>query len=104
MIKISDTAAKQIAVSLEQMGDSQPPLRVAIKVMPDGSFHYNMGFDDQKHESDKNFTEKEINLVIDASSMPLITGMTIDYVDIDGKHEIVFLNPNDPNYKPPTEG
>lgn len=104
MIKISDTAAKQIAISLEQMGDSKLPLRVAIKVMPDGSFHYNMGFDDKKHESDKNFTEKEIDLVIDASSMPLITGMTIDYVEIEDKHEIVFLNPNDPNYKPPTEG
>jgi len=104
MIKITDSAAKQIAISLEQMGDSKLPLRVAIKVMPDGAFHYNMGFDDQKHEADKNFSEKGVDLVVDAASMPLITGMTIDYIEIEGKHEIVFLNPNDPNYKPPTEG
>lgn len=103
MIKISDAAAKQVAISLEQMGGNPLPLRIAIKVMPDGSFHYNMGFDDQTHPSDKTFTEKDIQLVVDAASIPLVTGMTMDFVDIDGKNEIVFLNPNDPNYKPPSE-
>jgi len=103
MIKITDAAAKQVAISLEQMGSDPMPLRIAIKVMPDGSFHYNMGFDDHERPGDKTFTEKNIKLVVDAASIPLITGMSMDYVEIDGKHEIVFLNPNDPNYKPPTE-
>ena len=103
MIKITDSAAKQITVSLKQMGDKPLPLRIAIKVQQDGSFHYNMGFDDQTHEGDKTFEEKNIHLVVDAASIPLITGMTMDYVEINDKHEIVFLNPNDPNYVPPTE-
>lgn len=102
MFKITDDAAKQIAISLDQM-EEKLPLRVAIKVMPDGSFHYNMGFDDNTHEMDKKFEEKHIQLVVDAASIALISGMTIDYVEIDGKHEIVFLNPNDPNYKPPSD-
>jgi len=102
MFKITDDAAKQIAISLDQM-EEKIPLRVAIKVMPDGSFHYNMGFDDHKHASDKQFEEKHIQLVVDAASIPLITGMTMDYVEIDDKYEIVFLNPNDPNYKAPTD-
>ncbi|HIP95411.1 MAG TPA: Fe-S cluster assembly protein HesB [Leucothrix sp.] len=102
MFKITDDAAKQIFISLDQMKEKLP-LRVAIKVMPDGSFHYNMGFDDHKHETDKQFEEKHIQFVVDAASIPLITGMTMDYVEIDGKHEIIFLNPNDPNYKPPTD-
>lgn len=102
MIKISDTAAKQIAISIELMGNPLP-LRVAIKVQEDGSFHYNMGFDDNKHDGDKTFEEKHIQFVVDAASIPLISGMTMDYVAIDGKDEIVFLNPNDPNYKPPSE-
>ncbi len=102
MFKITDNAAKQVIISLDQM-EEKMPLRVAIKVMPDGSFHYNMGFDDHKHETDKQFEEKQIQFIVDAASIPLITGMTMDYVEIDGKHEIVFLNPNDPNYKPPTE-
>jgi len=102
MFKITDAAAKQIAISQEQLGEKLP-LRVAIKVMPDGSFHYNMGFDDHQHEMDKTFVEKEIDFVVDAASIPLITGMTMDFVEIDGQDQIVFLNPNDPNYKPPTE-
>ena len=103
MIKISDAAAKQVAISLEQMGANPIPLRIAIKVNEDGSFHYNMGFDEEQREGDKVFTEKDIKMVVDAASIPLISGMTMDYVEIDGKHEIVFLNPNDPNYKAPTE-
>ncbi len=103
MFKVSDAAAKQVAISLEQMGDEKLALRIAIKVMPDGSFHYSMGFDDHENKTDKKFTEKDIQLVVDAASIPLITGMTMDYVEIDGKHEIVFLNPNDPSYKAPIE-
>lgn len=103
MIKVSDSAAKQIAISLEQMGDNILPLRLAIKVQEDGSFHYNMGFDDNIHAGDKDFEEKNIKFVVDVASIALITGMTMDFVEIDGKEEIVFLNPNDPNYKAPTE-
>jgi len=103
MIKISDDAAKQVSISIEQLGDKPLPLRIAIKVMEDGAFHYNMGFDDNSHEGDKSFEEKNIKFVVDAATLPLIGGMMMDYVEIDGKHEIVFLNPNDPNYKAPTE-
>jgi len=39
--------------------------------------------------------------VVDEASQPLATGMTLDYVEIDGKLEFVFINPNDPNYRPP---
>ena len=103
MIKVSDSAAKQVHISLEQMGAEVMPLRIAIKVQEDGSFHYNMGFDDNKHEGDKTFVEKDIKFVVDAASLPLIGGMTMDYVEIEGKQEIVFLNPNDPHFKPPTK-
>ncbi len=102
MIKISETAAKQIAISVEQMGGDILPLRVAITVNQDGSFHYNMGFDDNSREGDTSFEEKNIKFVVDIATLPLVGGMTMDYVEIDGKHEIVFLNPNDPNYKAPT--
>ena len=103
MIKISDSAAKQIAISLEQMGDDVLPLRLAIKVQEDGSFHCNMGFDDNTHAGDKEFEEKNVKFVVDVASIALITGMTMDFVEINGKEEIVFLNPNDPSYKAPTE-
>ncbi len=102
MFKVSESAAKQVAISLDQMEEAIP-LRIAIKVQEDGSFHYNMGFDDHHHGSDINFDEKDIKFVIDAGSVPLVSGMTMDYVEIEGKQEIVFLNPNDPNYVPPKD-
>ncbi len=101
MIKVSDAAAKQIKISLDEMGDVEVPLRIAIKVREDSSFHYNMGFDSTVNEDDKTFDEKRITFVVDAASMPLIGGMEIDFVEIEGKQEIVFLNPNDPHFKPP---
>ncbi len=103
MIKVSDAAAKQIKISLEQMGDVEVPLRIAIKVQENGSFHYNMGFDSTVTEGDKTFDEKSITFVVDAGSLPLIGGMEIDFVEIDGNQEIVFLNPNDPHFKPPVK-
>jgi len=103
MIKVSESAAKQIAISVEQMGGDVLPLRVAISVNQDGSFHYNMGFDDNSRDGDTSFEEKNIKFVVDVATLPLVGGMTMDYVEIDGKHEIVFLNPNDPNYKAPTD-
>jgi len=103
MIKVSDAAAKQVKISLEQMGETELPLRIAISVQENGAFHYNMGFDSKVNEGDKTFDEKRITFVVDAVSLPLIGGMEIDFVEIEGEEQIVFLNPNDPHFKPPTE-
>lgn len=101
MIKVTDAAAKQVQISLDQMGDAEVPLRIAINVQENGSFHYNMGFDSNVNEGDKTFDEKLITFIVDAASLPLIGGMQIDYVEIEGEFQIVFLNPNDPHFKPP---
>lgn len=101
MIKVTDAAAKQVKISLEQMGDAEVPLRIAISVQNNGAFHYNMGFDTNVIEGDKTFDEKRITFVIDSVTLPLIGGMEMDYVEIEGEFQIVFLNPNDPFYKPP---
>ncbi|MEH6455742.1 MAG: iron-sulfur cluster biosynthesis family protein [Cocleimonas sp.] len=101
MIKVSDAAAKQVKISLEEMGDAEVPLRIAIKVQENGSFHYNMGFDANVNEGDKTFDEKRITFVVDAATLPLIGGMEMDFVEIEDELQIVFLNPNDPFFKPP---
>jgi len=105
MIKVSDAVAKQVSISLEQMGGAdaplEVPLRIAITVQENGAFHYNMGFDSNIKEDDKTFDEKRITFVVDAVTLSLIGGMEMDYVEIDGEMKIVFLNPNDPHYVPP---
>ena len=77
-------------------------LRVAAVRRPDQSLHYAMGFDDSQLDGDQVFQSEGIDVVVAASSYPLLSGMTIDFVELEpGQPSFIFLNPNDPNYQPP---
>jgi iron-sulfur cluster assembly protein len=102
MISLSNTALEQIRHSADSGGLQSIPLRVAIKQLDDGSFHYAMGFDEQKLPGDSFFNFDGVDLVVSDHSKTLADGMTIDYVELEpGKFEFIFLNPNDPDYVPP---
>lgn len=103
MIKLTAEAAKQILISAEQNDKPSMPLRIAIKQQDDGSYHYAMGFDQQRLPGDVFVNIEKINLVVSEKSKDLAEGMTIDYVELEpGKLEFIFLNPNDPTYTAPS--
>ena len=78
------------------------PLRIAIKHQDDGSFHYAMGFDQQRLPGDVFVNIDDLSLVVSEKSKDLAEGLTIDYVELEpGKQEFIFLNPNDPTYSAP---
>lgn len=101
MITVTPQAATQIRTSAVQSNALGLPLRVAVKQKSDGSFHYVMGFDENKLEGDETIKLGDFMLVIDADSQALANGMTLDFIELEGKPEFVFMNPNDPNYRPP---
>jgi iron-sulfur cluster assembly accessory protein len=102
MISLSSSALEQIKTSSDQGDMKSLPLRIAIKEQDDGSFHYAMGFDEQRLPGDNFLNFDGIDLVVSAGSKDLAEGMTIDFVEIEpGKPEFIFLNPNDPTYVPP---
>ena len=103
MFTVSPEAAAQIKVSLTETGAEGLPLRVAVEKNEAGEFHYQMGFDDSKKYGDAHSVSEGVKLVVDAASGELVVGMMIDYIDLDGTMEFVFMNPNDPNYKAPQE-
>ena len=106
MVEVSIQAAQQIMKSARESKMEGMPLRVAATKNADGSIHYGMGFDDVGNQqgSDQQFNSHGIQIVVGEASIPLITGMTIDYVEIEpGQFHFVFLNPNDPNYQPPED-
>jgi iron-sulfur cluster assembly accessory protein len=76
-------------------------LRIAVTRMEDGSFHYALGFDDTSREGDNTFSSEGIDIVVAPQSLPMLDGTVIDYVEIDGKNEIIFVNPNDPAQQQP---
>jgi len=102
MISLSTAAIEQIRNSAEASGMTSVPLRVAVKKQEDGSFHYAMGFDEQRLPGDSFFNFDGVDLVVATASKELADGMTIDFVELEpGKKEFIFLNPNDPDYVPP---
>ena len=102
MIKLTRQAAEQIIESAKQGKMQGIPLRLAIKKQDDGSFHYAMGFDEQRLPGDVFVNIENISMVVSAISKDLAEGMTIDYVELEpGKSEFIFLNPNDPTYVAP---
>jgi iron-sulfur cluster assembly protein len=103
MITLTAQAAKQIRISAQQGQTEGLPLRIAATQKPDKSLHYGMGFDDTEgDENDLKFNSEGIEIVVSGSSLPLVNGMVIDYVELEpGQYRFIFLNPNDPNYTPP---
>jgi iron-sulfur cluster assembly protein len=105
MIKISNSAIEQIKLSAEQGDMPSIPLRIAIKEQQDGSFHYAMGFDEQRLPGDNFVNVDGVSLVVSTISKDLAEGMTIDFAELEaGKPEFIFLNPNDPTFVPPKKG
>ncbi|MBD3610649.1 MAG: iron-sulfur cluster assembly accessory protein [Gammaproteobacteria bacterium] len=102
MITLTPEAAKQVKASIEQSNAPSLPLRFACQKQEDGSLHYAMGFDDEKRDDDITYTSEGINIVVSSLSHDLLKGTTLDYVELeDGQYNFIFLNPNDPNFRPP---
>ena len=101
MITVTPQAAEQIAKSTPQAGPGEACLRLAARLDDKGVIEYGMGFDDPA-EGDTRVITGEITLLISSGSIELLTGATLDYVEINpGELRFIFINPNDPSHKPP---
>lgn len=104
MITITPAAAEQIRMSAKQGQMEDLSMRIAATLNPDGSIHYGMGFDDNQMDGDVHVKSEGIDVVVSESSMTLLRGMTLDFVELEpGSFQFIFLNPNDPGFKPPSE-
>ena len=102
MIKVTNEAAKQIQLSAQQGKTENLPLRIAATKNEDGSFHYGIGFDENK-EGDIAITSEGIKIIVSALSADLLKDTTLDFVELEpGKNQFIFMNPNDPSYSPPS--
>jgi len=103
MITVTEEAAKQIKISAKQGKTEGMPLRIAATRNEDDSIHYGMGFDDSK-ENDIAITSREIEIIVSPISAELLKDTVLDFVELEpGKHQFIFMNPNDPGYKPPQD-
>ena len=103
MITVTEEAAKQIKLSAKQGKSEGMPLRIAATRNTDDSIHYGMGFDDSK-EDDISITSQDVEIVVSPVSAELLNDTVLDFVELEpGKHQFIFMNPNDPSYTPPAD-
>jgi iron-sulfur cluster assembly protein len=101
MITVTSQAAEQIAKSAQQAGAGSICLRLAARLGDKGVLEYGLGFDEQA-DGDTQVAANGVTILISPGSIELLTGATLDYVEIDpGEWRFIFLNPNDPSHKPP---
>ena len=102
MIVITPQAAEQILESAQLQADLKDVyLRLAARLDDKGTIEYGMGFDD-KAEGDMQVVASQIKVLVSPGSVELLTGATLDYVEINpGERRFIFINPNDPSHKPP---
>lgn len=101
MLKITDSAAKQIEIAAKQSDAGGMSLRLAVIKKDDQSIDYKMGFDQPlKHDIEvKNDTA---SVIYSPNFKALLECVVMDYVEIkDGEFRFIFMNPNDPSYVPP---
>jgi iron-sulfur cluster assembly protein len=101
MFKVTESAAAQVRQAARQSGTEGMSLRLAARRKSDGSIDYLMGFDEVK-EDDIRFNSEGVDIVMTPEDAPLLDRTVMDFVELDaGDRQFVFLNPKDPNYKPP---
>lgn len=105
MINITPQAAAQILKSAQQSGIGVIYLRIAARLDAKGVLEYGMGFDDRA-DGDLVAVAEGVNVLISPGSVELLTGATLDFVNIDDPKEprFIFINPNDPSHKPARPG
>jgi iron-sulfur cluster assembly protein len=101
MFTVTPQAAEQIRKSMPE--NESPALRIAAKMMDDGSVEVGMGFDEQR-EFDFEIVTNGINVLIGSSSRDVLEGVTLDFVEIQpGQFNFIFIPPEDKRPTPPSQ-
>jgi iron-sulfur cluster assembly accessory protein len=81
MIALTENAAGKVKELLEQEGQPQVALRVAVQPGGCSGLRYAMYLDDQVSEKDETLEQFGVKLVVDKMSVPYVSDATIDFVD-----------------------
>ncbi len=94
MIDVTETAAHAVMASAASNDCDGMPLRIAARREAVGGIQYQMGFDDPR-EGDAAFESNGVTVLVDPLSRPLLNGLVLDFGELEGVVQFVFINPND---------
>lgn len=103
ILTFSPTAIAQIKLNVQKSEHKNLALRIAAQMTADETVQYGIGFDETK-EDDALIEGDGFKVVVSPDCIELLNGAHIDFVEVEkDQHHFIFLNPNDPSYKPPTD-
>lgn len=94
MLTLTPTAAEKVGELLEQEGEEELFLRVAVRPGGCSGFSYEMFFDSEAKDDDTAATFGEVRVMVDSSSAMLLQGATLDYSDSLQNAGFSIDNPN----------
>ena len=77
----TDAAASKVKTLIEEEGNADLKLRVFVTGGGCSGFQYGFSFDDTRHEDDSVFQRDGVKLLVDATSLDLLAGAEIDFVE-----------------------
>ena len=80
-ISLTDTAAAKVSELIQQEGNADLALRVAVRPGGCSGFSYEMFFDTDIADDDLESTVADVKVVVDPASASLLIGATLDYKD-----------------------
>jgi iron-sulfur cluster assembly protein len=92
MIQVTDTAAKKIKDNLEKRG-SGVAIRIGIRTTGCSGMAYVLEYVDTPNLEDILLSDNGAVIVVDPKSLPMVAGITVDYVRQGLNEGFEFINP-----------
>jgi iron-sulfur cluster insertion protein len=93
-VTVSENAAKRIAQLKAMEGDDDLMLRLSVSGGGCSGFQYGFSFDKSKQQDDHTFERNGVKVVIDDTSLDLLSGAEIDFVEDLVGASFQIKNPN----------
>jgi iron-sulfur cluster insertion protein len=93
-VVVSESAAKRIAALKIQEDAADAFLRIAVSGGGCSGFQYGISFDDQKNPDDFVFVRDGIAVIVDDTSLDLLNGAELDFVEDLMGASFQIKNPN----------
>jgi iron-sulfur cluster assembly protein len=94
MITVTETAAKKIKQNLARRG-SGVGIRIGIRTTGCSGLAYVLEYVDRVNEEDTVFTSQDVQVIVDAKSLPILGDLDVDYVRQGLNEGFEFNNPNE---------
>lgn len=94
MINVTDVAARKIQQNLQRRG-AGIGIRIGTRTTGCSGLAYVLEYVDQPADTDQVFDIDSFKIVVDPKSLPIVDGITVDYVRQGLNEGFEFINPNE---------